>query len=99
MKGKQRALDADTHRYQHDRHDQRNLILAGGGKPGDGFLHVAHEQMPGQVVEHTQAQQQQTTPDGHNQQRQQQEHRQEEQHDGDFMQKLRLGLFGLDDTI
>ena len=46
-----------------------------------------------------QAQQQQTNPDGHNQQRQQQEHRQEEQHDGDFMQKLRLGLFGLDDTI
>ncbi len=45
MKGKQRAFDADTHRYQHDRHDQRNLILAGGGKPGDRFFHVAHEQL------------------------------------------------------
>ena len=44
-----------------------------------------------------QAQQQQTNPDGHNQQRQQQEHRQEEQHDGDFMQKLRLGLFGAEE--
>ena len=44
-----------------------------------------------------QQQHQQTNPDGHNQQQQQQERRQEEQHSGDFVQKLRLGLFGLDD--
>ena len=42
-----------------------------------------------------QAQQQQTNPDGHNHQQQQQE----EEHSGDFLQKLRLGLFGLDDVI
>ena len=46
-----------------------------------------------------QQQHQQTNPDGHNQQQQQQERRQEEQHSGDFVQKLRLGLFGLDDMI
>ena len=46
-----------------------------------------------------QAQQQQTNPDGHNHNQQQQQQHQEETHDGDFMQKLRLGLFGLDDTI
>ena len=45
-----------------------------------------------------QAQQQQTDPDGHNQQ-QQQQHRQESENNGDFIQKLRLGLFGLDDII
>lgn len=47
-----------------------------------------------------QAQQQQTDPDGRNQQQQQQQqHRQESEHNGDFIQKLRLGLFGLDDMI
>ena len=40
-----------------------------------------------------------TNPDGHNHIQQQQQQHQEETHDGDFMQKLRLGLFGLDDTI
>ena len=46
-----------------------------------------------------QAQQQQTNPDGHNHQQQQQQQQQEEEHSGDFLQKLRLGLFGLDDVI
>ena len=65
-----------------------------------GYSHNSEVRVEVQRGEDSQqAQQQQTNPDGHNQQRQQQEHRQEEQHDGDFMQKLRLGLFGLDDTI
>ena len=43
-----------------------------------------------------QQQQQQTNPDGHNHQQQQQERRQDSDHSGDFLQKLRLGLFGDD---
>lgn len=47
-----------------------------------------------------QAQHQQADPDGHNQQQQQErQQRQDESHSGDFIQKLRLGLFGLDDMI
>ena len=45
-----------------------------------------------------QQQQQQTDPNGHNRQSQQQQQRsQEESHSGDFLQKLRLGLFGTED--
>lgn len=40
-----------------------------------------------------QQQQQQTDPNGHNRQSQQQQQRQEESRSGDFLQKLRLGLF------
>ena len=41
---------------------------------------------------------QQADPDGRNQQQQQQQQRQQEsEHSGDFVQRLRLGLFGLDD--
>lgn len=49
--------------------------------------------------EDSQQAQHQADPNGHNQQsqQQQQQHR-EEQHDGDFLQKLRLGLYGLDDV-
>ena len=52
-----------------------------------------------------QAQQQfqhQADPDGHNQQQRQQQEQQQQQdnsHNGDFFQKLRLGLFGLEDVI
>lgn len=47
-----------------------------------------------------QAQQQQTDPNGHNQQQQQQQQRQQEsEHSGDFLQKLRLGLFSLEDVL
>lgn len=48
-----------------------------------------------------QQQHQQTDPDGRNQQQQQQQqqHRQEDGHSGDFIQRLRLGLYGLDDMI
>ena len=47
----------------------------------------------------TQQQQQQTDPNGHNQQQQEQQRRQESEHSEDFVQRLRLGLFGLDDTL
>ena len=41
-----------------------------------------------------QAQQQQADPDGHNQNQQQQQRQQEQsEHSGDFVQRLRLGLF------
>ncbi|NBI67885.1 flagellar hook-length control protein FliK [Pseudoflavonifractor sp. 60] len=48
-----------------------------------------------------QAQQQQADPDGHNsqQQQQQQQRQQEESHSQDFVQRLRLGLFGLEETL
>ena len=46
-----------------------------------------------------QAQQQQADPDGHNQQQQQQRQQQESEHNNNFIQKLRLGLYGLDDII
>jgi len=47
-----------------------------------------------------QQQQQQTDPNGHNQQNQQQRrHPQDNGHSGDFVQKLRLGLFRLEDVI
>lgn len=42
---------------------------------------------------------QQANPDGHNQQHRQQERRQEQGHSEDFIQRLRLGLFGLEDAI
>lgn len=45
-----------------------------------------------------QQQQQQADPNGHNRQSQQQQRQpQEESHSGDFLQKLRLGLFGAED--
>lgn len=45
-----------------------------------------------------QQRQQQTDPNGHNRQSQQQQQQpQEESHSGDFLQKLRLGLFGTED--
>ena len=47
-----------------------------------------------------QQQHQQTNPDGHNQQQQQQrQHQEDSGHSGDFVQKLRLGLFSLEDII
>ena len=44
-------------------------------------------------------QQQQANPDGHNQQQHQQQRRQEEGRSQDFVQRLRLGLYGLEDFI
>lgn len=77
--------------------DNLNAALQGYGQSGE----VRVEVQRGENSQQTQQQQQQTDPNGHNRQsQQQQEHRQEEQqHSGDFLQKLRLGLFSLDDII
>lgn len=59
---------------------------------------VRVEVQRGEDSQQAQQQQQQADANGHNRQsQQQQERRQEEQHSGDFLQKLRLGLFGQDD--
>ena len=46
----------------------------------------------------SQQQQQQADPNGHNRQQQQQRQRRESEHSGDFVQRLRLGLFGAEET-
>ena len=46
-----------------------------------------------------QQEQQQTDPNGHNRQQQEQQRQQESERTGDFVQKLRLGLFGLEESI
>ena len=75
--------------------DSLNAALQGYGQNNEVQVEVQRNENS------QQPQHQQADPDGHNQQQQQQhQHRQEEQpHDGDFIQKLRLGLFGLDDIL
>ena len=75
--------------------DSLNAALQGYGQNNEVRVEVQRNENS------QQPQHQQADPDGHNQQQQQQhQHRQEEQpHDGDFIQKLRLGLFGLDDIL
>lgn len=46
-----------------------------------------------------QQQQQQADPDGHNRQRQEQQRQERQEHSEDFVQRLRLGLFSLEDII
>ena len=46
-----------------------------------------------------QQQYQQADPDGHNRQQQQQQRRQEASRSEDFLQRLRLGLYSLEDVI
>lgn len=72
--------------------DNLNAALQGYNQSSEVRVEV-------QRGENSQQAQQQTDPDGHNQQQQQQQHRQESENNGDFIQKLRLGLFGLDDII
>lgn len=65
---------------------------------GYGQNEVRVEVQRGEDSQQAQQQQQQTDPNGHNRQSQQQQQRsQEESHSGDFLQKLRLGLFGTED--
>ena len=75
--------------------DSLNAALQGYGQNNEVRVEVQRNENS------QQPQHQQADPDGHHQQQQQQpQHRQEEQpHDGDFIQKLRLGLFGLDDIL
>ena len=75
--------------------DGLNAALQGYGQNSE----VRVEVQRGEDSQQAQQQQhQQTDPNGHNQQ-QQQQHRQEERHSQDFVQRLRLGLYGLEDTI
>lgn len=58
-----------------------------------GYSQNSEVRVEVQRGEDSQQAQQQTDPDGHNRQSQQQQQQQEENHSGDFLQKLRLGLF------
>lgn len=71
--------------------DGLNAALQGYGQNNS---EVRVEVQRSEDSQQAQQQQQQTDPNGHNRQSQQQQQRQEEQHSGDFLQKLRLGLFG-----
>ena len=72
--------------------DNLNAALQGYGSGSEVKVEVQrndNSQQAGQEQQH-----QQTDPDGHNkQQYQQQQHRQDGRHSGDFVQRLRLGLF------
>lgn len=72
-----------------------NAALQGYGQNSEVRVEVQRNEDSQQA----QQQQQQTDPNGHNRQsQQQQEQRQEESHSGDFLQKLRLGLFGQEEA-
>lgn len=68
-----------------------------GYSQGEVRVEVQHNENSQQAGQ----QQQQTDPNGHNRQnqQQQQQHQQDNGNSGDFLQKLRLGLFTLDDVI
>lgn len=70
--------------------DGLNAALQGYGQNNEVRVEVQRNEDSQQAQ---QQQQQQTDPNGHNRQSQQQQQRQEEQHSGDFLQRLRLGLF------
>ena len=75
--------------------DGLNAALQGYGQNSEVRVEVQRSEDSQQAQ---QQQQQQTDPNGHNRQsRQQQRQPQEESHSGDFLQKLRLGLFGTED--
>lgn len=72
--------------------DGLNAALQGYSQNNE--VHV--EVQRGDNSQQAQQQHQQADPDGHNRQQQQQQRRQESERSGDFIQKLRLGLFGQD---
>lgn len=69
-----------------------------GYNQGEVRVEVQHNENSQQAG---QQQQQQTDPDGHNRQsqQQQQQRQQDNGNSGDFLQKLRLGLFSLEDFV
>ena len=73
--------------------DGLNAALQGYNQSGEVRVEVRHNEDSQQAQ---QQQQQQADPNGHNRQSQQQQRREEERHSGDFLQKLRLGLFEQD---
>lgn len=74
--------------------DGLNAALQGHGQSSE----VRVEVQRGGDSQQAQQQQQQADPNGHNQQ-QQQQRRQESEHSGDFVQRLRLGLFEAEETL
>ena len=67
---------------------------------GYGQTQVQVEVQRNENSQQAEQQFQQADPDGHNrQQQQQQQHQKESEHSQDFIQRLRLGLYGLEDTI
>ena len=75
--------------------DGLNQALQGYGQDQQVRVEVRHSEDSRQE----QRQFQQADPNGHNRQQQQQQHRQENEHSGDFLHKLRLGLFSLEDGL
>ncbi len=78
----------------HQHMDGLNAALQGYGQNSEVRVEVQRNEDSQQAQ---QQQQQQTDPNGHNRQNQEQQQRQEESHSGDFLQKLRLGLFSPED--
>lgn len=72
-----------------------NAALQGHGQSSEVRVEVPRNEDSQQA----QQQQHQADPNGHNQNQQQQQRRQEDEHSGDFVQRLRLGLFGLEETL
>ena len=66
---------------------------------GYGQTQVQVEVQRNENSQQAEQQFQQADPDGHNRQQQQQQHQKESEHSQDFIQRLRLGLYGLEDTI
>lgn len=75
--------------------DNLNAALQGYSQNSEVHVEVQRGEDSQQAQ---QQQQQQTDPNGHNRQQQEQQKQQESGHSGDFIQKLRLGLFSLDDV-
>ena len=75
--------------------DNLNAALQGYSQNSEVHVEVQRGEDSQQAQ---QQQQQQTDPNGHNRQQQEQQKQQESSHSGDFIQKLRLGLFSLDDV-
>ena len=51
VKGKQGALDGQTHAHQTDGHQQGPLVLSAGYQSMNALLNIAHEQVPRQVIQ------------------------------------------------
>lgn len=75
--------------------DGLNAALQGHGQTSEVRVEVQRNEDSQQA----QQQQQQADPNGHNRQQQEQQRRQESEHSDDFVQRLRLGLFGAEETL
>ena len=89
------AVNTKTVNLLNQHLDNLHLALQGTNQ---NEVHV--EVQRGENSQQAEQQFQQADPNGHNrQQQQQQRQQQEDSHSGDFLQKLRLGLFSLDEIL